>query len=245
MTLLTKDDFQVLIDSNGNRYVTKSTSEMDKNHPGDTVETNETEGGRMYETGKAGCPVETFLKYLSKLHPSCNRLFQRPKTNFKTNDTQWFENKPLGANTLSSKMATISAAAGLSRRYTNHSLRATCITTLSRAGFEARMIRTVSGHKSDEAIDSYCRETTDRQKHSMSSAIAQRATASATSETPSTLISNTGLLDADTSFELVSDLLDGSSSTVSINREIRNTKSTDQNVWNLHAGNITINNHYH
>ena len=41
----------MLYDLNGNRYVTK-TSEQDKNHPSDRIETEETEGGRLYNTGK-------------------------------------------------------------------------------------------------------------------------------------------------------------------------------------------------
>lgn len=248
LALLKKDDFQVLSDASGNRYVTKTTSEQDKNHTGDRLETEETEGGRMYSTGKEGCPVVTFMKYVSKLHPKCDRLFQRPRPIFSANDMYWFENQPLGANTISSKMATISLSAGLSRRYTNHCLRATSITTLSRAGFEARMIRTVSGHKSNEALDSYCRETTDTQKLSMSTAIAQRASATSNVQPKRNSASLTSYSNADVqnpSFALASEFLDSTSNTISINREFRNTSTAAQSVWNIQGTNITINNHYH
>ncbi|CAG2203084.1 KCTD1_15 [Mytilus edulis] len=73
---------------------------------------------------------------------------KRPRPNYHTADETWFENKPLGKNTLGALMAKISNCAGLSKVYTNHSIRSTSITTLSESGFEDRKIKTVSKHKS-------------------------------------------------------------------------------------------------
>ena len=33
-------------------------------------------------TGNAACPVESFFKYLSKLHPECENFWQRPTDSF-------------------------------------------------------------------------------------------------------------------------------------------------------------------
>ena len=52
-------------------------------------------------------------------------------------------------------MKNISIDAGLSMLYTNHSIRATCITVLDKAGNEARHIMSVSGHKNESSIRSY------------------------------------------------------------------------------------------
>jgi hypothetical protein len=68
-------------------------------------------------------------------------------------------------------MADISKAAKLSRVYTNHWIRATCITLLTEAGFEGRHIITLSGHRSEESIKSYCRDTSEEQKRDMSKSI--------------------------------------------------------------------------
>lgn len=52
-------------------------------------------------------------------------------------------------------MKDISRDAELSLLYTNHSIRATCITLLDNAGIEARHIMVQSGHKSESSIRSY------------------------------------------------------------------------------------------
>ena len=47
--------------------------------------------------------------------------------------------------------------AGLSGKYTNHSLRATCATRLFQAGVDEQLIKSVTGHRS-EAVQDYKRE---------------------------------------------------------------------------------------
>ena len=77
------------------------TSESTKNHPGTAREEFEPEGGRIYETRTPSCPVFSFERYMSKLNPNCDALWQRPKDSFLPSDDIWYENKPLGKNTLS------------------------------------------------------------------------------------------------------------------------------------------------
>ena len=68
-------------------------------------------------------------------------------------------------------MGKLSSMAKLSRTYTNHCIRATNLRELDAAGFEARHIRRISGHKSDASIDSYTRRLTEERKREMSDAL--------------------------------------------------------------------------
>jgi hypothetical protein len=70
------------------------------------------------------------------------------------------------------KILKICREAGITTPYTNHCLRATAITSLDSAGFEARDIMTVSGHRSEASIRSYSK-TSDDKKRSMSAAISK------------------------------------------------------------------------
>ena len=56
----------------------------------------------------------------------------------------------------------MSKDAELSAVYTNHSIRATCITILDSAGVEARHIMAISGHGSESSIRSYARTSVEK-----------------------------------------------------------------------------------
>ena len=86
------------------------------------------------------CPVSSFLKYVSKLHPDNNALWQYPSNSFTDQDSVWYTRAPLGKNAFSGMMANISKLAKLSMTYTNHSIRATSITEMDEAGIASRHI---------------------------------------------------------------------------------------------------------
>ena len=73
-------------------------------------------------------------------------------------------------------MKTLSIQAELSNVYTNHCLRAACITALDQSGFEARHIMSVSGQKSEASIRSYSRNVSDTVRHEMSLALTHHMT---------------------------------------------------------------------
>ena len=68
-------------------------------------------------------------------------------------------------------MSNILKSAHLSKNYTNHCVRATCITVLSESGFEARHIVTISGHNNEQSVQNYVRDTSNAQKPNMSASI--------------------------------------------------------------------------
>ena len=102
-------------------------------------------------------------KYLSVLHPKCDRLFQRAKTSpgmhLSLDTACWFMCSPLSHNILSGMMVRLSEAAHLSKAYTNHCLRVTSVTLMKKAGLEDRKIMAESGHKCITSLQAYDRPT--------------------------------------------------------------------------------------
>ena len=92
--------------------------------------------------------MKAFELYTSRLDDKCNKLWQVPKPFVTWDDKKWYsggsQNRGLGKTPLGDFMANLSVNANLQNRYTNHSVRATCITVLDNKGFEARDIMSVS-----------------------------------------------------------------------------------------------------
>ena len=145
--------------------------EMTKNYQGLDVKDEECCGVMAAQPGDPRCPVSSFRLYLSKLNKECDALFTYPKPKFLAEENTWFTKKPMGENALSNWMAKLSKEANLSQRYTNHSLRATVATRLSRAGVEGRHIIKVTGHKHEASLKSYVTEQTTSEKRKLSTLI--------------------------------------------------------------------------
>ena len=152
---LTKDSFVVKTEENGRRYVVSAKDEWEKNHG---VNDPNKEGGVcvMMQRIDANCPVKSFLLYMEKCNPARDEFFQRPKDNVPSTGP-WYDNQVIGVKTIEKWMKRLSAHAKLSMLYTNHSIRSTCITMLDAAGFEARHIMAISGHRSEASIRSYAK----------------------------------------------------------------------------------------
>ena len=71
------------------------------------------------------------------------------------NPRGWYKKAPLGANTMANFMKGMATEAGLSGKFTNHSVRKTLCTNLLQAGVAPTLIQQVSGHKSVSSISSY------------------------------------------------------------------------------------------
>ena len=130
-----------------------------------------------------------FELYVSKLNPNNNNLWQKLKSKITGSENFWFDNVPVGRDTLNDAMKVLSGKAGLSQIYTNHCIRATTVTNLNDKGFEARDIMATTGHKSEYSIKAYASRCQEKKRRQMSDALAVsiippkcKATATITSE---------------------------------------------------------------
>ena len=168
---LAKDSFVFEFDDEGLEFCALRFNEATKNHPG-TMNQDYEPQKRMYAADGSNCPVAMMKLYLSKLNTKCTSFFQRPKRVILKESTCWYDNMPAGKNYLGNRMKSISKEAELSRAYTNHCIRATVITQLNNAGFESRTIATLSGHRNEDSIKSYCKDASSIQKRGMSQSLA-------------------------------------------------------------------------
>ena len=65
-------------------------------------------------------------------------------------------------------MAKISQVCNLSKLYTNHCIRSTCITALDDNGIETRHIMGLSGHKSESAVRAYSKRLSEKKTRKIS-----------------------------------------------------------------------------
>ena len=63
---------------------------------------------------------------------------------------------PLGHVVIGDMLLRISNASQLSRRYTNHCVRATSVVVLKKSGLDVRSIWHFTGHKNAQSLDSFC-----------------------------------------------------------------------------------------
>lgn len=158
--------FKFVTDSEGHRYVAMTFNEADKTHHGaDSRE--KPKAPRMYETTGESCPVRAFEKYLSKLNPENETLFQKPLVKYHQDGPVWYSKVPVGVNYLYNFMPRMSAEAGLSLRYTNHCIRATVATTLCEAGVSNMGIMSVTGHRHVDSLNPYITPS-DNERRTMS-----------------------------------------------------------------------------
>ena len=121
------------------------------------------------------CPVSLYELYISKLNPKSDKLWQKPRQGevFYI-DSEWYEARPVGHDLLDRFMKHLSKSANLSTDvYTNHSIRATCIGTLDKRGFEARHITAISSHKNESTICQYSTKCQENKKREMFQALAE------------------------------------------------------------------------
>ncbi|XP_033724872.1 uncharacterized protein LOC117314856 [Pecten maximus] len=120
---MTKDTFVINVDpDSGLKFVVKNTGLMN------TCMSNAISNGFMLEDpGSLYCPVASYEKYLSKLNPKTDRLWQYPRGRLAAgyDESIWYRNKPMGRDGLAGFMSKLAKNCGMSKRYTNHSIRIT------------------------------------------------------------------------------------------------------------------------
>ena len=174
MEKMTKKTFKLSFDAKSETwFVVKDMDELTKNHK----EIDTKVSGYMPENKEDSlCPVKSFRKYLDHLHPENEYLWQRPldKINVKSPNI-WYGRQHIGKNPLSNFMTDISKECKLTKIYTNHSIRVTGITVLTRMNFSNSEIMSITGHKSVQSLTRYQR-TQDREKISMRNVMHQSLT---------------------------------------------------------------------
>ena len=121
---------------------------------------------KMFATDGPRCLVKIFKEYLARQPPEmvsadsplCLASIVKPSSYI------WFKKQPLGKNSLSSFMKSMSEAAGLPGKHTNHSVRRTMISTLRKENVEPLNIISLAGQRNLKSLDSYSSTSTKQQK---------------------------------------------------------------------------------
>ena len=137
-------------------YVAKIEDEATKNHR----ETNQPIHTNFMPENRDNpmCPVRSFKLYMSHLNPENDYLWQTPNHHPKDKGSQVFYTiGHLGKNTLGTFMSELSKTVGLSKIYTNHCIRVTGASILSRCKFNNKEVMSMTGHKSVQSLTIYQR----------------------------------------------------------------------------------------
>ena len=177
---MTKETFKMTTDPNsGIRYIVKALDEETKNHK--ECDKDIISGIMPEMQGTKFCPVASYMRYLNALSTKTNNLWQTPKfTNFPTdpNVTEWYYGK-MGHNKLDCFVSDVCKLVKTKNKYTNHSLRVTAISNLTRDNFNNKQIMSVTGHKSSVSLEIYQKVNTE-EKIQMGFSLAESMTKEST-----------------------------------------------------------------
>ena len=166
--LCTPETFRVETDEDGIEYLTEGITMTSKNHQGGAkVDDNDYSDPRLYNDEV----IKSFRMLLSKRNVNNNALFQTPMRDVGVHSDVWYKNEPMGHNVISKIMPKLSKKAGLSTSYTAHSIRASMITILFRAGVQPKEICGITKHKREASLDPYIRGSSSAQKRQCSNVL--------------------------------------------------------------------------
>ena len=121
------------------------------------------------------CHVFILDKYLAKIPDSVkvNDVFYvRPLNKaLESDNAPWFSSVPVGKNQLSKMVKDMCSQAQIEGKKTNHSLRASGITTLFQAGVSEKVIQDRSGHRSLDGLRKYERVSEEQQASACSALV--------------------------------------------------------------------------
>ena len=109
-------------------FVYHTWDELTKNNEGDCRGSHT--AVMPEKPGDESCPVASYLKYVSHLHPDCDALWAWPlprqiASSVDSNSAVWYSRVPIGKTILSKFMNDLDAKYKLLQSYTNHSIRVT------------------------------------------------------------------------------------------------------------------------
>ena len=163
MREMTAEDIQIHKSSSGLEYITL-VERATKNHQGGLNSSENEAAAVMSEIpGNPRCPV-----LLVEAKQALSSSLAKPKNHkvlkFSYAEDVWYYNAPLGKHKLENLLSEMSKKAGLDTIYTSHCLRATSVTILKASGLENARVKSVTGHKSDSAVESYHKRPTLEQQ---------------------------------------------------------------------------------
>ena len=108
------------------------------------------------------CPVRIIKKYCNLLPNgrSCQKFYLRPRVKF--TPSTWYCDQPYGNHKISSTIRQMCEKAGLSGKFTNHSLRAAAASRMYANDIPEQVIKEITGHRS-ECVRTY-KQTPDEIK---------------------------------------------------------------------------------
>ncbi len=115
--------------------------------------------GSTDETRSIVCIYEKYMNLLPQ-NSTHSALYKYSASKRQMSPNQWFADKPVGINSIKKVVKNLTESAGLSGKFSNHSLRTTCVTRMFAAGVEEQVIKSFTGHKSD-AVHNYKRINED------------------------------------------------------------------------------------
>ena len=174
METMCKDHFKLLFYvKNESWFVVKAKDELTKNHK----EIEQIVSGIIPENKDDRlCPVRSYRLYMDHLNPDNPFLWQHHLEKINPNRPDvWYGLQHIGKNTLGKFMTLISSNCQLLKAYTNHSIRVTGISVLTRQNFTASEIMSITGHKSVQTLANYQR-TQNKQEMEMGQVLYQSMT---------------------------------------------------------------------
>ena len=124
------------------------------------------------EINPSRCPVRLLEKYLSLCPKYEKKTNLYLKSLTKPTPKVWYKSQVVGSNTLGKVVKGLLHDARIDRYFTGHSLRHTGMTRLCQAGVQKKLVKEISGHRSD-AIDAY-QVTSHEQKKQISHILANK-----------------------------------------------------------------------
>lgn len=172
-------NLKITADENGIEYADLETPSFSKNSKGSVIEKDYSNNkqSRIYSQPESpNCPVEAIKLYLSKIPPTVKDLFPAPVRKWNFSNKYWYSAKQvLGKNKLANMMSKISTDANLSCVFTNHCIRATCVTQLTNKGFSITDIQAVTGHKRMDSVQRYVKHISSEKRRKLSNALSESA----------------------------------------------------------------------
>jgi hypothetical protein len=152
-------------DSDGTQYL-ELQERQTKTRTGETLDVRKIPP-RIWQTNEDRDPVTTYNLYAARrpqnFSNATDPFYLAPKTSAIKTD-QWFLRQRIGQKKLATLMKSMSSAAGVDRRLTNHSARKHLVQKLRDSGAKPTDIMQISGHKNVQSILNYSDMSLTNQK---------------------------------------------------------------------------------